>query len=151
MSGRFHWIISFADPLKIALQPDEIAVRIHVPLPENGASSIYVKHVQRAVDRATVGIGVQLDIDAARVCRGVRIGWAAPPRRRFAPREPKALLKGEKISDQLMNAVGAEVSAMCDPFSDSHGPAEYKRKMAGVFVKRAIRALLSSTMEGSSK
>jgi carbon-monoxide dehydrogenase medium subunit len=141
----------FRGPFENSLQPDEIAVCIHVPLPENGPSSIYVKHVQRAVDRATVGIGVQLDIDAARVCRIVRIGVGGAAPAPFRATRAEALLKGEKISDELMNAVGAEVSAMCDPFSDSHGPAEYKRKMAGVFVKRAIRALLSSTMEGSSK
>ena len=57
--------------------------------------------------------------------------------------ESRGYPKGEKISDGLMDAVAAEVSSMCDPLADSHGPAEYKRKMAGVFVKRALRALLA--------
>lgn len=133
----------FRGPFENSLEPDEMVVCIQVPLPANGASSVYVKHVQRAVDRATVGIGVQLDIDDARVCRGARIGVGGAAPAPFRATRAEALLKGEKISDELMNAVGAEVSAMCDPLSDSHGPAEYKRKMAGVFVKRAIRALHS--------
>jgi carbon-monoxide dehydrogenase medium subunit len=69
------------------------------------------------------------------------VGGAAPSPFRAAQAE--ALLRGEKVSEALMNAVGAEVSAMCDPIADSHGPAEYKRKMAEVFVKRAIRAVVS--------
>jgi carbon-monoxide dehydrogenase medium subunit len=140
----------FRGPFENCLEPDEIAVRIHVPLPVNGASSIYLKHVQRAVDRATVGIGVQLDIDAARVCRGVRIGVGGAAPAPFRATGAEALLNGKKISAELIDAVGAEVSATCDPFSDSHGPAEYKRKMAGVFVKRALRALLSSSTSGSA-
>lgn len=134
----------FRGPFENCLEPNEMVVRVRVPLPVDGASSIYVKHVQRAVDRATVGIGVQLRLDAAGVCADARIGVGGAAPSPFRAIRAEAVLKGEKISDRLMEAVGAEVAAMCDPLSDSHGPAEYKRKMAGVFVKRAIRALLSS-------
>jgi len=141
----------FRGPFENCLEPDEMVVRIHVPLPASGASSVYVKHVQRAVDRATVGIGVQLSLDGGSVCREARIGVGGAAPAPFRATKADALLKGEKISDALIEAVGAEVSAMCDPLSDSHGPAEYKRKMAGVFAKRAIRALLSSKGAGSSE
>ena len=50
----------FRGPFENCLEPDEMVARVRVPLPVDGASSVYVKHVQRAVDRATVGIGVQL-------------------------------------------------------------------------------------------
>jgi carbon-monoxide dehydrogenase medium subunit len=134
----------FRGPFENCLEPNEMVVRVRVPLPVDGASSIYVKHVQRAVDRATVGIGVQLRLDAAGICADVRIGVGGAAPSPFRATRAEAVLKGEKISDGLMEAVGAEVSAMCDPLSDSHGPAQYKRKMAEVFVKRAIRALLSA-------
>ena len=62
----------------------------------------------------------------------------------FRATRAEAVLKGQRISDALMDAVAAEVMSMCDPLPDAHGPAEYKRKMAGVFVKRAIRELHES-------
>lgn len=133
----------FRGPFENALEPDDMVARLHVPLPIDGASSIYVKHVQRAVDRATVGIGVQLTIDAAGVCADARIGVGGAAPSPFRAVRAEAVLRGEKISDGLMDAVAAEVSSMCDPLADSHGPAEYKRKMAGVFVKRALRALVA--------
>jgi len=133
----------FRGPFENALEPDDMVARLHVPLPIDGASSVYVKHVQRAVDRATVGIGVQLTIDAAGVCADARIGVGGAAPSPFRAVRAEAVLRGEKISDGLMDAVAAEVSSMCDPLADSHGPAEYKRKMAGVFVKRALRALLA--------
>jgi aerobic carbon-monoxide dehydrogenase medium subunit len=134
----------FRGPFENCLEPDEMVVRVRVPLPVNGASSVYVKHVQRAVDRATVGIGLQLRINAAGFCEDARIGVGGAAPSPFRATKAEAVLKGQKISSALMDAVAAEVSTVCDPLADSHGPAEYKRKMAGVFVKRAIRALQES-------
>jgi aerobic carbon-monoxide dehydrogenase medium subunit len=133
----------FRGPFENSLEPDEMVARIRVPLPADGASSVYLKHVQRAVDRATVGIGLQLRIDAAGVCTDARIGVGGAAPSPFRAASTEAILKGEKLSDALLDAAAAEVSSICDPLADSHGPAEYKRKMAGVFVKRAIRALLA--------
>jgi carbon-monoxide dehydrogenase medium subunit len=133
----------FRGPFENSLEPDEMVARIRVPLPVDGASSVYVKHVQRAVDRATVGIGIQLRIDDAGFFADARIGVGGAAPSPFRATSAEALLKGEKISDALLDAVAAEVSSLCDPLADSHGPAEYKRKMAGVFVKRALRALLA--------
>ena len=134
----------FRGPFENCLEPDEMVVRVNVPLPVNGASSVYVKHVQRAVDRATVGIGLQLRINAAGLCEDARIGVGGAAPAPFRATKAEAILRGQKISSALMDAVAAEVSTVCDPLADSHGPAEYKRKMAGVFVKRAIRALHES-------
>ena len=133
----------FRGPFENSLEPDEMVARIRVPLPVDGASSVYVKHVQRAVDRATVGIGVQLRIDVVGICTDARIGVGGAAPAPFRATSAEAILKGKKISGALLDAVAAEVSSICDPLADSHGPAEYKRKMAGVFVKRAIRALLA--------
>lgn len=133
----------FRGPFENVLEAEEMVTLVHVPLPADGASSIYVKHVQRAVDRATVGVGVQLRIDGAGVCTDARLGVGGAAPSPFRATRAEALLEREKISDALMDAVAAAVSAMCDPLEDSHGPAEYKRKMAGVFVKRALRALLA--------
>jgi carbon-monoxide dehydrogenase medium subunit len=139
----------FRGPFENALEAEEMVTHVHVPLAVDGASSIYVKHVQRAVDRATVGIGVQLRIDKAGVCADARVGVGGAGSSPFRATSAEAVLKGQRISDALMDVVAAEVSAMCDPLEDSHGPAEYKRKMAGVFVKRALRELHGSAQKRS--
>jgi aerobic carbon-monoxide dehydrogenase medium subunit len=141
----------FRGPFENCLNADEIVARVRVPLPVDGASSVYVKHVQRTVDRATVGIGLQLQVNDAGVCEDARIGVGGAAPSPFRATRAEALAKKQKISAALINAVAAEVSAMCDPLADSHGPAEYKRKMAGVFVKRAIRALVSSKRDADKE
>jgi carbon-monoxide dehydrogenase medium subunit len=133
----------FRGPFENSLEADELVARVLVPLPTDGAASVYVKHVQRAVDRATVGIGVQLTLAVDGICADARIGVGGAAPSPFRATRAEAVLKGKKISDGLLESVAAELSSMCDPLADSHGPAEYKRKMAGVFAKRALRALLA--------
>ena len=50
----------FRGPFENVLEAEEMVTRVHVPLPADGASSIYVKHVQRAVDRLYENITVDI-------------------------------------------------------------------------------------------
>ena len=134
----------FRGPFENALESDEMITHVRVPLPVNRTWSIYLKHVMRAVDRATVGIGVQLRMDADGVCSDVQIGLCGAGLHPFRPTKAEALLRGENISEALLAAVGSEISSSCDPISDSHGPADYKRKMAAVLIKRALRQAVSA-------
>ena len=137
----------FRGPFENALEPSEMLTHIHVPLPAAGAWSVYLKHVMRAVDRATVGIGVQLQVSSAGLFSNPRIGICGAGPQPFRAVEAEALLQGQRISETLLAAVGSAIAAACDPFSDSHGPADYKRKMAAVFIKRALRQAVSATRQ----
>jgi carbon-monoxide dehydrogenase medium subunit len=134
----------FRGPFENVLESDEMVTHIRVPLPVAGAWSVYLKHVMRAVDRATVGIGVLLRIDAGGVCSDVHIGLCGAGPHPFRPTRAEALLQGQRISDALLGEVGSELSSMCNPFSDSHGPAEYKKKIAVVLIKRALGQAVSA-------
>ncbi|MGH7815845.1 MAG: FAD binding domain-containing protein [Candidatus Binatia bacterium] len=134
----------FRGPFENVLESAEMLTHVRVPLPADGAWSLYLKHAMRAVDRATVGIGVQLRIDAGGVCSDVHIGLCGAAPQPFRATKVESLLRGERISEPLLDAVGAALASMCDPFSDSHGPADYKRKMALVLAKRALRQAASA-------
>ena len=134
----------FRGPFENVLESVEMVTHVRVPLPADGAWSVYLKHVMRAVDRATVGIGVQLRIDVGGVCFDVHIGICGAAPHPFRATKVESLLRGERISEPLLDAVGAALASMCDPFSDSHGPADYKRKMALVLAKRALRQAASA-------
>lgn len=136
----------FRGPFENILEPDEFLTQIRVPFPEDGALSVYLKHVLRGVDRAIVGVGIVIRVVAGGLCRDVRIGLCGAAPTPIRAKEAEVLLRGKKITGSLLEAVGVEVSSHCDPLSDGHGPAEYKRKMAGLFVKRAIRKLLGADL-----
>jgi carbon-monoxide dehydrogenase medium subunit len=134
----------FRGPFENALEPDEALTHIHVPIPASGASSVYLKHVLRAVDRATVSVGLMMQMDREGRCQAVRIGLGGAASTPIRAKQAEALLQGEKITESVIEAAGMEVSRNCDPLSDAHGPAEYKRKMAGLLTKRAIRQVVGA-------
>jgi aerobic carbon-monoxide dehydrogenase medium subunit len=49
------------------------------------------------------------------------------------------LLRGQVPSDDLFEQAGAIASEDCMPIPDSRGPVDYKRHLAGVLTKRALR------------
>ena len=134
----------FRGPFENVLEPDEAVTYIHVPVPGSSASSVYLKHVLRAVDRATVSVGLMMQMERGGRCQEIRIGLSGAAPTPIRAKKAEALLKGEKITEPLIEAAGMEVSRNCDPLSDAHGPAEYKRKMVGLFTQRAIRQLVGA-------
>jgi carbon-monoxide dehydrogenase medium subunit len=49
------------------------------------------------------------------------------------------LLRGKAPSDELFAEAGGVASEDCTPFPDGRGPVDYKRHLAGVLTKRALR------------
>lgn len=145
-SSRGERIVAMEDffrgPFENVLEPDEALTRIDIPVSRANCRSLYLKHVLRGIDRAIVGVGVTMEMEGS-VCKRVRIGLsgAAPtPIRSF---EAESLLEGQAVTGPVMEAVEGAVVKNCDPLTDGHGPAAYKRKMAGVFVRRAIHRVTS--------
>lgn len=132
----------FRGPFENVLEADEVLVQIRVPPSKVNAPSIYLKHVLRGVDRAIVGVGVMLQVEDGGVCRDVRIGLCGVGPTPLRAKEAETLMRGEKVTASLLKAVASEVPKHCDPISDGHGPAAYKRRMAGLFVERAIRQIV---------
>jgi carbon-monoxide dehydrogenase medium subunit len=49
------------------------------------------------------------------------------------------LLRGKTPSEQLFVQAGEIASEDCSPSADGRGPVDYKRHLAGVLTKRALR------------
>ena len=48
-------------------------------------------------------------------------------------------LRGQKLSEEVLEAAGRAAAAECDPSADLRGPVEYKRDLTRVLTKRAVR------------
>ncbi|MXN66994.1 xanthine dehydrogenase family protein subunit M [Stappia sp. GBMRC 2046] len=110
-----------------ALADDEILTRIVIAKPQAGSGYAYEKQKRKIGDYATA---------AAAVIVGPGIGSIAMTNLGDTPiwsaGANDALAKGDV--DGAVNAVMAAIS----PASDNRGPAEFKKHLAGVILRRAI-------------
>jgi carbon-monoxide dehydrogenase medium subunit len=57
------------------------------------------------------------------------------------------LLQGQAPSEELFAQAGAIASEDCSPIPDSRGPVDYKRHLAGVLTKRALRRATARALQ----
>lgn len=125
-----------------ALEPGEILVDVKIPsLPANG-KAVYLRHsALSANDWPCLGVAALLIRENGR-CKELRLalgGVAATP----LLIEGLEFTRDQRLDDGVVESVQQAVEEQISPSSDLRGSEWYKRRMARVFVKRAIAQLLS--------
>jgi len=143
-------------PGATSLQAGEFIVEFEVDKPPANTGDAYLRMTPRTeMDIAVVGAGARVTLDADGNCTEARValGAVAPMARRVSDAE--AALVGKPINDETLAAVAAAASAACDPIDDKRGTIEYRKQVAGVLAKRAVklaadRASGTATTNGES-
>jgi len=128
----------FQGYLTTALRPDEVLTEIQFPRAVTGTGAAFREVARRRGDFALVGVAVQLTvvhatITEARVCFS---GVASVPLR-CAPAE--AVLHGSAADRDTLDRASAAARSVLSPPSDLHAPADYRRQVAGVLLRRAVQ------------
>jgi carbon-monoxide dehydrogenase medium subunit len=130
----------FVDYYQTRLRPDELVIGVQVPLPVSGSGSVFLKFLPRtADDYATVAVAATVTLAPDGVCREARIGLGCLGSTTLRAREAEEILRGERWGESLLAAAAESVRRIVDPVADPRGSGEYKREMAAVFVRRAVR------------
>ena len=130
----------FSGFMETAVKPDELLTEIRIPAASLGARAVYLKHCIRSIDPALVGVAVRLTLADDKVtCVDVRIGVGGISPTPYRAVSVEKILRGEQLSRDSISAAAA-AAAECDPITDAHGSARYRRKMLEVFVRRALTA-----------
>jgi carbon-monoxide dehydrogenase medium subunit len=135
-------------PYASALGEDEVLTAVEVPAPRARAGGAYLKFGMH--ERPTVGVAVLLAAGAGDVVAEARVavGCVGPVAARLDALE--AALGGVALGALEAGWRAAESAGDgLDAVSDLHGSADYKRAMAGVFVKRAL-ALAARRARGAT-
>jgi aerobic carbon-monoxide dehydrogenase medium subunit len=133
----------FAGYYETVLEPGEIITHVLVPRPERPLKTAYLKFLPRtADDYPTVGVAVALDVVDGR-CQDVRIGISAAGPTPIRARPAEDVLRGQTLNEELLRAAAATVPPITDPVTDHRGSANYKSRMAEVFVRRALERALA--------
>lgn len=131
----------FTGFMETAIQPDEILSEIQIPAP-GWSAAVYLKHCVRDVDPALVGIAVAA-ADGGGSWSAVRIGVSGVGEIPMRLEKTEAALLGGKLDERGIKEAALVAMEEVDPLTDAHGSAEYRRKMTGVMLGRAVKQAMA--------
>lgn len=129
-----------------ALDDGEFVSTVEVPQPPDRTASAFTKLEANANDLAVVNAAVSVTLDAngdgactaARIVVGGGVG-AAPVRASSAER----VLEGAALDEETLRAAGEAAADDLDPQSDHRASGGYRKRVAGVLVRRGLERALA--------
>ena len=124
-------------PYMTAVGNGELLTEIRLPV-RPGAGSAHEKVERRAGDWAIAAASAAVWIDGGTIAdAGVALSAVGLTTVHLTRAEEA--LRGSPPSEELFDEVGEIASADCSPTADGRGSVEYKRHLAGVLTRRALR------------
>jgi len=132
----------FTGPMQTVIAHNEILTEIVIP-EQSLTGSTYIKFgLRRSGALAVVGIAVAVTVSQGTIIEAkIAIGAAAPTPMRA--REAEEHLRGNMISDELIEEAGLIASKESKPISDIRGSADYRRDLVRVFTRRALHKAIN--------
>lgn len=124
-----------------ALEEGEILTEIRVPVFQPHTGYGYNKLKRKTGDFATAASPVVLTLDGNN-CRDIRIGLTNVAPMAIRATAAEDLLRGQVITDSLIEQAAEKVMAACEPVEDLRGDVEYKTYMAAEMARRSMRDAL---------
>nr|WP_319385027.1 xanthine dehydrogenase family protein subunit M [uncultured Roseibium sp.] len=120
-----------------ALAPEEILTAVKIPALPAGHGYAYEKLKRKVGDYATAAAAVVLTMNGGTVasCSVALTNVADTP---LHAADASAILTGSTLDEATVAKAVAAAEAITDPASDGRGPAEYRTKMAGIMMQRAL-------------
>jgi aerobic carbon-monoxide dehydrogenase medium subunit len=132
----------FKGPGQSCLTSYEICAELQIDIPCPQAKAIFMKKGRVQLDLALASVAVLLEMDG-KICRKARIaaGSVAPtPLRLF---EAEKVLENNEITEEIIREAQRLAMEGVSPISDVRCSADYRRKIVGAYVKKAIHTLMN--------
>jgi aerobic carbon-monoxide dehydrogenase medium subunit len=128
----------FEGPFTTTLQADELLTEIRMPVTE-GRGTAFTELARRTGDFAIAGVAavVRFQPGSRRVAEAglAALGVGPTPIRL---RDAEAAVVGSDLSDASVSAAAAVAMAAVSPVTDVHADEDYRRRLIGVLVSRAL-------------
>jgi carbon-monoxide dehydrogenase medium subunit len=126
-----------------ALEANEILTEIRIPIPPARSGGAYFKLERKVGDFATVGVAVQVTVDAKAICQEAGIGLTNVGGTPIKAQHAEDFLRGKALDEANIRQAASLAAEDAHPSSDLRGPAEYKIAMVKELTKRALTKALN--------
>jgi carbon-monoxide dehydrogenase medium subunit len=121
-----------------SLEPGEILTAIRIPVPAAGHGYAYEKLKRKVGDYATAAAAVLNTNHPPTTKTPTNPHTKHTPTPVYAA-DASAALAGSDLGQAALDKAVIAAEAQVAPASDGRGPAEYRRRMAGVMLRRAVQ------------
>jgi len=120
-----------------ALEPGEIVTAIRIPVPPAGHGYAYEKLKRKVGDYATAAAAVVLTMSGDKI-GSCSIGLTNVAETPLWAEEAGKIVTGSSLDGATVKKAVAAAEAITSPASDRRGTPQYRTKMAGVMLARAL-------------
>src|SRR5580658_3924333 len=120
-----------------ALEAGDVLTTIRIPIPAPGHGYAYEKLKRKIGDYATAAAAVVLTMSGGKVGT-CSIGLTNVGETPLWAQEAATILTGSTLDAATVKRAVAAAEAITAPATDARGPAQYRTKMAGVMLSRAL-------------
>jgi 4-hydroxybenzoyl-CoA reductase subunit beta len=128
------------------LQPGELVREVIIPRPALGTKMAYEKlRTRKAIDFPLLSLALVLQQNESRAVESMRVVVSALAAR---PREINgldALVRGQTLTPDLIEKLGAQVFRQCHPMTNILSDTEWRREMVPILFARAVAQALGET------
>jgi carbon-monoxide dehydrogenase medium subunit len=129
----------FVDMMTTQLRPGEILTQVRVPPRESRTGGAYAKLHQPASGFAIVGVAARLTLGKGNKIEQVAVGVTGLGPKPFRATAVERALAGKAASPKLIAEAARHAADGIEPLSDLHASRDYRREMAVVFARRALK------------
>jgi len=141
----------FVSYLTTSLAPAEIVTDIRVPCKGPHEGWGFAEMVRRTSDLAIAAAAARVVLEEDGTARHVALSFAGVAERVVPARDDVAQsLVGSTGDDQALEAAAAGAAAALHPSSDVHASGEYRRRVAAVLARRALRSAFDRAARGAN-
>lgn len=128
----------FTGPGKNVLEPDEVLVKVQIPVPRKGTGAFLKLGLRKGTSCSVTSVALWLRVRNGKVDE-IRIacGGVAPTPRRA--RQAEAAFLGQALDRQRIGELAQAVMEDLSPISDVRGSAEYRRLVTAQLLAKAVR------------
>jgi carbon-monoxide dehydrogenase medium subunit len=131
-----------------ALAPGELISAILLQPLSSAFRGTYIKFTTgSSEERPCAGVAALARLEDG-ICRDLHLAVGAVSARPLRITAGEELARGQSLDAELIGRISAEAARAVDPIEDVRGPAEYKRHLVGVLVRRALAAVTEAEDSG---
>jgi aerobic carbon-monoxide dehydrogenase medium subunit len=120
-----------------ALEAGDVLTAVRIPIPAAGHGYAYEKLKRKVGDYATAAAAVVLTMSGGKVA-SCSFGLTNVAETPLWAQEAARILTGSALDAATVKRAVAAAEAITAPAADARGPAQYRTKMAGVMLSRAL-------------